>query len=94
MKVLKQTSQFKKDFKRIENNKKKLEAVLNVLDLLAETGIIPIEFNPHMLTGNWEGHMECHIQGDFLLIWLDAENDVIKLERLGSHSELFEKSRK
>lgn len=33
--------------------------------------------------------MECHIQGDYLLIWLDEKNDVIELVRLGSHSELF-----
>lgn len=32
---------------------------------------------------------ECHIQGDFLLIWFDEENDIIELVRLGLHSELF-----
>ena len=26
--------------------------------------------------------MECHIQGDYLLIWLDEKNDVIELVRL------------
>ena len=31
--------------------------------------------------------MECHIGGDFLLIWI--EDDIISLVRLGSHSELF-----
>jgi mRNA interferase YafQ len=33
--------------------------------------------------------MECHIEGDFLLIWLDDENNIIEILRLGSHSELF-----
>lgn len=33
--------------------------------------------------------MECHIEGDFLLIWFDEENNIIALFRLGSHSELF-----
>ena len=33
--------------------------------------------------------MECHIGSDFLLIWIDEKEDVIKLVRLGSHSELF-----
>ncbi|MEG1523266.1 MAG: type II toxin-antitoxin system YafQ family toxin, partial [Bacteroidales bacterium] len=32
---------------------------------------------------------ECHIEGDFLLIWLDEKNDFIDILRLGSHSELF-----
>ncbi|MGM9738449.1 MAG: type II toxin-antitoxin system mRNA interferase toxin, RelE/StbE family [Candidatus Cryptobacteroides sp.] len=33
--------------------------------------------------------MECHIQSDFLLIWIDEENQVIRLVRIGTHSELF-----
>lgn len=35
--------------------------------------------------------MECHIKGDFLLIWYDKESGIIKLVRIGSHSELFGK---
>jgi len=36
-----------------------------------------------------KGCLECHINGDFLLIWYDKNRDVIELVRLGSHSELF-----
>lgn len=42
-----------------------------------------------MLTGNYRGYMECHIEGDFLLIRYDPQADYIDLVRLGSHSELF-----
>lgn len=38
--------------------------------------------------------MECHIQGDFLLIWIDRTTNDIDLLRLGSHSELFGKGLK
>lgn len=50
---------------------------------------IPAEYDPHMLTGEYKGYMECHIEGDFLLIWFDPDTDEIGLVRLGSHSELF-----
>ncbi len=33
--------------------------------------------------------MECHVESDFLLIWIDEETDVIEIVRIGSHSELF-----
>ena len=33
--------------------------------------------------------MECHIENDTLLIWLDKTENLIKLVRLGTHSELF-----
>ena len=35
--------------------------------------------------------MECHVEDDFLLIWIDEEANVIKLVRLGTHHELFGK---
>lgn len=52
---------------------------------------IPSEYRPHFLLGQYKGCMECHVQGDFLLVWFDSERDIIELVRLGSHSELFGK---
>ena len=89
MKILKQTSQFKKDLKKIQNNPKKIASLEIVLKLLAETGTLPSKYKPHLLKGNYKGYLEAHIDGDFLLIWIDEIEDVIKLTRLGSHSELF-----
>jgi len=91
MKILKQTSQFKTDLKRIQNNPKKVASLEVVLELLAKTGTLPSEYNPHFLKGNYRGYMECHIEGDFLLIWIDEMENIIKLTRLGSHSDLFKK---
>lgn len=62
---------------------------MTVLNMLQSEIPIPPEYDPHMLTGNYAGYMECHIEGDFLLIWFDREADQIDLVRLGSHSELF-----
>ena len=89
MKELKPTSQYKKDYKRFRNNPKKLKKLFDILELLRQDKPIPEENRPHPLTGDYAGHMECHIEGDFLLIWFDPHSDVISLVRLGSHSELF-----
>lgn len=94
MKTLIQSTQYKKDLKRIRNNPKKALALLDILSKLENEQPIPAENNPHMLTGDFEGCMECHIQGDFLLIWIDPNTDEINLVRLGSHSELFGKGKK
>ena len=83
------TGQFKKDLKRIQNNSKKIEHLKAVLTSLQETGVVPENYNPHKLTGNYNGFMECHVENDLLLIWLDEEENIINLVRLGSHSELF-----
>ena len=94
MKTLRPSTQYKKDLKRIRNNPKKAEALLEVLRLLENELPIPPIYKPHMLTSDYGGCMECHIQGDFLLIWIDQTTNDIDLVRLGSHSELFGKGAK
>ena len=91
MKRLQPTTKYKKDLKRYANNPKKIAALTEVLKLLKNEQPIPAEYQPHMLHGNYQGCMECHIQGDFLLIWIDPDTDIIELVRLGSHSALFNK---
>ena len=80
---LKLSGQFKRDLKRYKHNREKLRDLKRILTCLA--------YNPHKLTGEYEGCLECHIQNDFLLIWYDKQKPVIKLLRLGTHSELFKK---
>lgn len=87
MKKIYPSTQFKKDYKRYRNNPKLIEALGKIIDMLANEQDIPQENRPHPLKGEYKGCMECHIGGDFLLIWIS--NDVIELVRLGSHSELF-----
>jgi len=64
-----------------------MEKLYHIIGLLERCEDIPKQYKPHMLTGNYSDNMECHIENDFLLIWIDK--DIIKLVRLGSHSELF-----
>ena len=88
------TSKFKKDIKRLRNNEAKLSKVANVIELLAQGEDIPASMKPHKLIGNDAGHLELHVEGDLLLIWLEKTelgDMTIYLVRLGSHSELFGK---
>jgi len=87
--TIKYTGRFKKDLKRYKNDAVKVKALATIVKCLSETGVVPANYKPHPLHGNYEGCMECHILNDFLLIWIDEVNDIIKLVRLGSHSELF-----
>lgn len=94
MKKLRPSTQYKKDLKRIRNNPGKAKALLEVLVLLENELPIPDKYKPHTLINDYVGCMECHIQGDFLLIWFDPQTGDIDLLRLGSHSELFGKGAK
>ncbi len=90
MKEIKSGKQFKKDLKRFANQPMKLRQLYEFVNNYLKTGAeIPPKYHAHMLIGSYAGYMECHIQSDYLLIWVDAASDVVKLIRLGSHSELF-----
>ena len=89
MNTLKLTSQFKKDLKRYKHRSEIIDKLEDILKLFVNNLPIPEENRPHLLTGNYKGYMECHVESDTLLIWLDKEDCIIKLVRFGSHSELF-----
>ena len=93
MKEIKYSTRFKKDIKKYAHSNEKLEHLFHIVSLLENEIEIPKRYLPHRLIGEYKGCMECHIENDFLLIWQDPLHDVIWLERLGSHSELFGKKR-
>lgn len=47
------------------------------------------EWLDHPLQGQWREHRECHVGGDFLLIY-QADKTTITFVRAGTHAELFE----
>ena len=84
----KYTSRFKKDLKTAKKRNLNLDLLAEVIDNLAEEKVLPENNRDHELTGNWNGHRECHIQPDWLLIYR-IEDDILMLYRTGSHSDLF-----
>ncbi len=89
MNTLKLTSQFKKDLKRYKHKPEVIDKLEEILKLLVNNLPIPEVNRPHVLTGNYRGYIECHVESDTLLIWWDKEAGIIKLVRFGTHSELF-----
>jgi len=87
------TRQFLKDWKRPSNSGRydmhRLKEVM--LLIIANNGDLPAERLDHMLGGDWDGHRECHIGGDFLLVYkLEGGKDgMVVFSRCGTHSEIF-----
>ena len=81
-------SQFKQDFKKQRSSNRDIDLLKTTILKLAESEELPESFRDHALIGNYRDCRECHLAGDWLLIYQrDAENLV--LIRTGSHSELF-----
>ena len=64
-----------------------------MLLLIANDSPLGPEWLDHALGGEWQGHRECHVGGDFLLAYKiddSAKNGLIVFVRTGTHAELFE----
>ncbi len=85
---LSQTNQFKKDIKRLQKRGKDLEKLKSLVDLFLAQKPLPPKYRDHPLGGSWVGHRDCHIEPDWLLIYKILDDEV-RLERTGTHSDLF-----
>jgi mRNA interferase YafQ len=84
------TNQFKKDLKRIRKQGKDLNLLTTVLHLLLGEQVLDTKYRDHALTGNYIGFRECHIQPDWLLIYMiNHDKLILTASRTGSHSDLF-----
>ena len=90
MKQLSQTKQFSRDIKRMQKRGKALSRLQHVVTLLAKGEQLPQKYRDHALVGAWRPARDCHIESDWLLTYT-ADDESIRLERTGSHSDLFKK---
>ena len=85
------TKAFRKDWGRLSRagrvDLNRLKEVM--LLLIAGDGPLGPEWRDHPLRGEWSDHRECHVGGDFLLIY-HMTDDVVLFVRAGTHAELFE----
>ena len=87
-------SRFKKELKKVvaaPKHQKDVQVILNSLtELLRRGRDLPEKYRDHGLH-RLEGHRECHIKPDLLLIY-KPEKEVIRFARIGSHSDIYSKN--
>ncbi len=81
--------QFKKDYQRLARIGRDFSRMAEAVNLLQAGEPLPPHFRDHQLTGNLKDYRECHLGGDWLLIYRRTE-DFLILARTGTHTELFD----
>jgi len=59
-----------------------------VITQLANGEMLEPKFKDHKLVGNYAGTRECHIEPDWLLVYISNEDELM-LIRTGTHADLF-----
>lgn len=89
------TRQFAKDWRRLaRSGRYPMQELQNLMQLLIDDQApLPAAHRDHPLKGIWKGCRDCHVRGDWVLIYqineTSAGEEVIFV-RTGTHSELFE----
>ena len=90
MKRVSQTKQFARDIKRMKKRGKDLAKLRGIVRKLAQGNTLLPKNKDHALIGSWKPSRDCHIEPDWLLIYT-TDDESLRLERTGSHSDLFKK---
>ena len=82
---------FRRDWERLSHSGRYDMRRLKEAMLLLVAGDAPLgpQWQDHALKGDWADHRECHIGGDFLLIY-QLEGERLNFVRAGSPAELFD----
>lgn len=88
------TKQFVKDWRRLaRSGRYPMRELVQVMQLLIENAApLPPEYRDHPLRGEWKDARDCHIAGDWILIYRIKATDVgeeVIFVRTGSHAEIF-----
>ena len=82
------SSQFKKDMRLAKKRGKDLTKIKKLMDILLEGETLSPRHRDHWLEGPYVNRRECHIEPDWLLIYT-LSSSVLRLERTGTHADLF-----
>ena len=84
------SGRFKKSYKLCKRRGLDVSLLETVITLLSETGTLPAKYRPHILSGEYDGIWECHIESDWLLLWKQNDKELtLLLLDTGTHSDVF-----
>lgn len=90
MMTLKTTTKFRKDYKLAKKRGLNMAQLEMIIQTLLEEKTLDPKYHDHPLVGEYAGFRECHIQPDWLLVYIaDKERLVLTAVRTGTHSDLF-----
>lgn len=85
------TNLIKKQLKLLEKRGYDMRLFKEVVDMLLDGISLPLKHRDHPLHGDKRGYRDCHIQGDWVLIYkLDKGKLTLILSETGTHSDILE----
>jgi mRNA interferase YafQ len=81
---------YKKDMRLLMKRQWDMSLHDDIYRKLVNEEPLPDHCRPHWLSGDWANHMECHVRGDWIIIYVpDPDQGTITFYRTGAHSDLL-----
>ena len=82
------TTRFRRDLRRAARRGKNEERLREVIERLVAGEPLEPRHRGHQLTGDMAHLWECHLEGDWLIVWYE-DDTTVTLMRTGTHSDIF-----
>ena len=82
---------YRKQYKQLKKRGYNMDLLDEVVLMLAQGQTLPVNYNDHPLKGDKLGYRDCHIKGDWVLIYkIDINILNLILSETGTHSDILE----
>ncbi len=91
MRTIERTGRFKRDYRRESRGRYRNdldERLTVIVNTLAHDILLDARYYDHALSGPWSNFRDCHVWPDLVLIYQKPDENILRLVRLGSHSQL------
>lgn len=89
MLTLEYQAQFKRDMRTILRRGWDIAPLQEIVEMLQMGAELPERCRDHPLHGGWADYRDCHIKGDWVLIYrISKEQGTLRLVRTGTHVDL------
>lgn len=93
---LTKTNLYKKELKLMLKRGRNGQKMFDIVTMILENAnqgmehhlLLSEKYCLHKLIGKFKGYWECHIEPDWLLVYY-LDDEVLRLERTGTHNDIF-----
>lgn len=93
MRITRFAKRFRRDYRRMQRSGKNIAKLDAVMKMLVDEMLLQPKHKDHALHGEWQGARDCHVEGDWILIYELTFNkegeDVIIFHATDTHENLF-----
>ncbi len=93
MRIPRHTKRFRRDYAKFKRSGKAIRKLDAVMGMLIDGERLPPKYRDHPLQGEWRHLRDCHIEGDWLLLYelaTDPEGgETVTFHATDTHENLF-----